>query len=124
MFLDAQQFIISADRMHFYNVLRNIIDNGIKFSNDAFRIKVKTESTHNTLSISISDRGIGMSKDTQSKIFTRFYRKTEGDIHTTKGFGLGLAYAKEVIDKMGANIKIDSELTKGSTFTITIPLNS
>ncbi len=65
-----------------------------------------------------------MNKDTQHKIFTRFYRKTEGNIHTTKGFGLGLAYAKEVIDKMGATITVDSELTKGSTFTITIPINS
>lgn len=123
LFLNAKKTEIIADKMHFYNVLRNIIDNGIKFSKEAFRIKVATESTDNYLNITISDQGIGMSKDTQSKIFTRFYRKTEGDIHTTKGFGLGLTYVKEVIDKMGATINVKSELNKGTAFMITIPIN-
>ncbi|MBL4710503.1 MAG: HAMP domain-containing histidine kinase [Flavobacteriales bacterium] len=123
LFLNAEKAIILADKMHFYNVLRNIIDNGIKFSNEAFRIKVTTLNTNQSLIIRISDQGIGMNKDTQSKIFTRFYRKTEGDIHATKGFGLGLTYVKEVIEKMRAMIAVESELNKGTTFTITIPLD-
>ncbi len=63
-----------------------------------------------------------MNKETQDKVFDRFYRKTDGDIHTTKGFGLGLAYVKEVIDKMNAEIKIESELNKGTNFIISTKL--
>lgn len=120
LFLNADSSSIRADRMHFYNVLRNILDNAIKFSGKAFRVKISTQSLKDSVIITFQDRGIGMDKNTVSKVFDRFYRKTEGDIHTTKGFGLGLAYVKEVIDKMGAEISAESKLNHGTSFTIKV----
>lgn len=122
LFLDAKHDQIYADSMHFYNALRNIIDNSIKFSDSSFRIKIRTYNENNALVIEISDRGIGMNKETQSRIFDRFYRKQEGDLHPTKGFGLGLAYVKEVIEKLHGKVTVQSELGKGSTFLLKIPL--
>jgi len=75
------------------------------------------------LQIKISDQGIGMDNETQKRIFDRFYRLSQGNIHQTKGFGLGLAYVKEVIEKMKGTIEVKSRLGKGSTFIITLPIS-
>lgn len=120
--LIAKEYIIKADRMHFYNIIRNLIDNAIKYSKKEIRITIKTFIQDNELHIKVIDRGIGMNKETVKRIFDRFYRKTEGDIHTTKGFGLGLAYVKEILQKMDAKIHVESILHGGSEFTIIYPL--
>jgi len=119
--LEADRFHIIGDKMHFYNALRNLLDNAIKFSDREFRICIKTYIENNYVAISVSDKGIGMNKETQERIFDRFYRKTEGDLHQTKGFGLGLAYTKEILSKMNAQIRVKSKLNEGSTFTILVP---
>ena len=120
--LTAETHIINSDRLHFYNIIRNLIDNAIKYSKEDIRILLKTYNQGNHLCIKVIDQGIGMNNDTVKKIFDRFYRKTEGNIHTTKGFGLGLAYVKEILLKMNANITVVSTLQQGSEFTIIYPL--
>lgn len=117
----AKNSTIRADKMHLYNALRNIIDNGIKYSEEDFRIRIETQNNSENILIKFSDKGIGMDKETQKRAFDRFYRKTSGNLHTTKGFGLGLSYVKEVIVRMGGTITIKSELSEGSSFIVEIP---
>lgn len=121
--LDADKFKIETDKMHIFNVLRNLIDNAIKYSTKEIDIQIKTQNVNGELLIGVSDRGLGMNNETLKKIFDRFYRKTEGNIHTTKGFGLGLAYVKEILYKMNARIEVESKEGQGSLFTILYPLS-
>ena len=84
-------------------------------------IIIKTIDVHNGILISVEDNGIGMSKEELAKIFDRFYRVTKGNIHNTKGFGLGLSYVKAIIEAFKGNITVKSELGKGSRFDVFIP---
>jgi two-component system phosphate regulon sensor histidine kinase PhoR len=122
VFYNATKYIVRADKMHLYNAFRNIIDNGIKYSTENFMLKIETTNSEDSISILISDQGIGMNSETQRRVFDRFYRETSGNLHSTKGFGLGLSYVKEVVDKIGGEISVNSELGKGSSFIIKIPL--
>ncbi len=124
MQLEADRDKIIADRLHLFNALRNIVDNAIKFSLEKAEIKISSSSKDGKLTIEIADKGIGMSKSTMAHIFDSFYRHTEGDLHTTKGFGLGLAYVKEVIENLSAKISVDSELHAGSCFTLEFDLSN
>jgi len=104
------------------NVIVNILENALKYSEDTPKIDVYTESTNKNLLIKIKDKGIGMSKNVQKQIFDKFYREQKGNIHDVKGHGLGLAYVKEIIDIHHGTVFVDSEIGKGSTFTIKLPL--
>lgn len=120
-------FMATADtflgnKSHFTNVLINMLDNAIKYSENAPEIFIKTELLKNKIHLSIADKGIGMSKAAQKRIFEKFYREHTGDIHNVKGHGLGLAYAKRILDDHNCHIFVESEKGVGSTFTIQIPL--
>jgi two-component system phosphate regulon sensor histidine kinase PhoR len=108
--------------VHFTNVLVNILDNAIKYSPDEPVIDIYTENVKDFILIKIQDRGLGMSKTTQKRIFEKFYREHTGDIHNVKGHGLGLAYVKRIIDDHNCHIYVESEKGKGSTFIIKMPL--
>jgi two-component system phosphate regulon sensor histidine kinase PhoR len=113
---------VEADEVHFSNIIFNLLDNAMKYSNNAPHIEVDTFSHGNgMMSIKIKDDGIGMDKETQSRIFERFYRAHTGNLHNVKGFGLGLSYVKAIVDAHEGRIKVESTLGKGSTFTITLP---
>jgi two-component system phosphate regulon sensor histidine kinase PhoR len=116
----ASNSICNLDPDHFTNALLNLLDNAIKYSEDQPKIEVSTKNIKQGIAISVSDHGMGMSKDIQHKIFEKFYRKTSGNIHNIKGFGLGLSYVKAVVDAMGGSITVHSEFKKGSTFTIVL----
>ena len=119
---NAKNDLVQVDDMHFANLLSNVIDNAIKYSEDAILIKVSTHSTSKQLLIRIEDNGIGMSKETVKRIFEKFYRAHTGNLHNVKGFGLGMSYVKTVIDAHKAKIRVESIVGKGSSFTVEIPL--
>ena len=124
MLFNAKNDLISVDEVHFTNLLSNLIDNAIKYSNEEILIKVSTHSTSKLLVIRIEDNGIGMSKETVKRRFEKFYRAHTGNLHNVKGFGLGMSYVKTVIDAHKGKIRVESILGKGSIFTIEMPLLS
>jgi len=111
---------ILGNRFHLENVIVNLIENAIKYTDSLAKIDLSIEETFNSFILNISDSGIGMSKQQISKAFDVFYRAQTGNIHDTKGFGLGLSYCKLVIEKMGGTIELISEINKGTTVKITL----
>jgi two-component system, OmpR family, phosphate regulon sensor histidine kinase PhoR len=122
--LNAENDFIDADEVHFSNLIINLIDNAIKYSKEDQPpiIKITTQSTPKSIVIVIEDNGIGMNKETVKRVFEKFYRAHTGNIHNVKGFGLGLSYVKTMVEAHGGEIKVDSVLGKGSTFTMEFPL--
>lgn len=120
--LNAKNDLLNADEVHFTNLVSNLIDNAIKYSKDNLFIKITTHSTSKSLVIRIEDNGIGMTKETQRRIFEKFYRAHTGNLHNVKGFGLGLSYVKTIVDAHQGKIKVDSLVGRGTTFTLEFPL--
>jgi two-component system, OmpR family, phosphate regulon sensor histidine kinase PhoR len=120
--LNARKDLIEADEVHFMNLITNLIDNAVKYSNENLLIKITTHSTTKSLVIRIEDNGIGMSKETQRRIFEKFYRAHTGNLHNVKGFGLGLSYVKTIVEAQRGKIKVDSIVGKGTGFTLEFPL--
>ncbi len=112
-----------ADEMHFTNVIFNLMDNAVKYkrSDVPLRLEVRTWNEPGKLMVSVADNGIGIKKDDLKKIFDKFYRVHTGNRHDVKGFGLGLAYVKKVIENHKGTIKAESELGNGTRFIITLP---
>ncbi|MBX3165076.1 MAG: HAMP domain-containing histidine kinase [Bacteroidetes bacterium] len=120
--LNAVEHILPADKIHLTNIIFNLIDNAIKYSKDVPEISVSTFNTAEGIMIQIKDNGIGISKENQRKIFDKFYRVPTGNVHNVKGFGLGLSYVLTVVMKHGGTISVNSELGKGSTFNVHLPI--
>lgn len=121
---NATQPTVVADEMHFQNVIFNLLDNAVKYRKpeEPLHIKVKTWNSKDYLYLSIKDNGIGMKRDDAHKVFDKFYRVHTGNVHDVKGFGLGLAYVKNILELHQATVSVDSELGKGTTFTIKLPI--
>ena len=119
--LDAEQYMISADRIHISNLIYNLLDNANKYTPRKPHIRVSTENAPGGILIFVQDNGIGISKTYQKKIFEKLFRIPTGDIHNVKGFGLGLSYVKFVVEKHLGTITVESEPNKGSTFRIFLP---
>lgn len=122
--LNAEKSSVLANETHFTNVIVNILDNAIKYSDDAPKIDVYTENVGTNILLKISDQGNGMSKQVLKKVFEKFYREHTGNVHNVKGHGLGLAYVKRMVEDHQGHISVESEKGKGSTFTIKLPLIS
>ena len=100
------------------------MDNAVKYRkpDEPLNITMKTWNDEEHLYLSITDTGLGMKKENLKKIFDKFYRVHTGNVHDVKVFGLGLAYVKKIVDLHDGEIKVDSELGKGTTFTIKLPV--
>ncbi|NDF60226.1 MAG: sensor histidine kinase, partial [Crocinitomicaceae bacterium] len=112
---------ITADKMHTSNMISNLLDNAIKYSNGEPQIAVNLSVTEKEIILQIKDHGIGISKEHIGKIFDKLYRVPTGNVHNVKGFGLGLSYVKAIVDLNGWKITVNSQLGKGSEFCIHIP---
>lgn len=120
--LEAENDLILGDEVHFTNLISNLLDNALKYSKEqGLVIGISTYQSGSRLHIRIEDNGIGMSKETLSRIFEKFYRAHTGNLHNVKGFGLGLTYVKSIVEAHKGSIRASSSLGKGSIFTITLP---
>jgi signal transduction histidine kinase len=120
--LEAADQYAEVDEVHFTNAIINLLDNANKYSKEPPEISVSTRNADQQIHIQISDKGIGMSRETQKKVFEKFYRESSGNVHNVKGFGLGLTYVKAVLQVFRGKIRITSNPGKGSTFEIIIPI--
>ncbi|MFL5752251.1 MAG: sensor histidine kinase [Bacteroidia bacterium] len=119
--LDARQSVVMGDKTHLTNTMCNLIDNAIKYSGEKPDLIIQTLNADDKLIVVVSDKGIGIEKEHQKKVFDKFFRVPTGDVHDVKGFGLGLAYIKKIVELHNGTIELESEKRKGTTFTITLP---
>lgn len=112
----TQKTILILDKFHVTTAFLNVLENAVKYGSDT--ITVKTSIIENHFSISFEDNGIGISKSTQSLLFDKFYRVEQGNLHNTKGLGLGLYYVDQIIKAHQGSIAVMSDLGKGAIFTI------
>ena len=118
--IEAVESTVYADEMHFTNVLFNLMENAVKYRRPdvPLQLLARTENVGDKILISIQDNGSGIKKENLKKIFDRFYRVHTGNVHDVKGFGLGLAYVKKIVEELNGTIKAESELNVGTKFTI------
>ena len=124
--IGAVDSTIFVDEVHFQNVINNLLDNAVKYRkpDQPIDVYLKTWNDKDRLYLSVKDTGIGIKKDNIKKIFDKFYRVHTGNRHDAKGFGLGLAYVKKIVDLHDGEIKVESDYGKGTTFTISLPVIS
>lgn len=121
--LAASNSTAQVDKVHFSNVIFNLLDNANKYTPDKPFIEIRTFNEDNFIGLTIQDNGIGISKEDQKKIFDKFYRVSTGNLHDVKGFGLGLSYVKRVVEMHGGVIQMKSAPGKGTTITIKLKIN-
>ena len=119
---NADKSSVLANQTYFTNVIVNVLDNAVKYSNEAPQIDVYTENVGNNILLSIKDHGKGMNKAVQKRIFEEFYREYTGNVHNVKGHGLGLSNVKRIVDNHQGMVSVESEKGNGSTFIIKLPL--
>lgn len=122
--MGAMHPIIEGDMTHISNVINNLLDNANKYSPEKPDISVATQDVADGVQVIVTDKGMGMSKESKKHIFDKFYRVHTGNLHDVKGFGLGLSYVKAIMDAHKGQIDVKSELGKGSSFMLTFPHQS
>lgn len=119
--LEATQFVVMGDKTHLTNTVANLIDNAIKYSTTKPEISIHTYNVDKNLVFTVTDKGIGIEKEYQKKVYDKYFRVPTGDVHNVRGFGLGLAYVKTIIELHGGTIELESAKEKGTKITITLP---
>jgi len=119
--LHAERTIIMGDKTHLANALCNLIDNAIKYCHEKPEVIIRTANNGDNIMIIVSDNGIGIDEKYHGQIFDKFFRVPTGNIHDVKGFGLGLAYIKKIVELHGGRIELQSKKNEGATFTIQLP---
>ncbi|HMR19842.1 MAG TPA: HAMP domain-containing sensor histidine kinase, partial [Sphingobacterium sp.] len=113
-----------GDAAHIKNVLSNLLDNAIKYSDEDVQIAVELTEDDDNLKIQVTDQGQGIPSNYMNDIFDMFFRVPKGNLHAVKGFGLGLSYVRQIVEKHGGRIAVSSKVGEGSTFTIFLPKTS
>lgn len=120
--LNADPDHIIGDELHLSNVIYNLVDNAIKYATGDPKVRIGTEALEGKLKVTVADEGIGMNKEQRKKIFEKFYRAQSGNLHDVKGFGLGLSYVNSIVKLLDGEIRVRSEVNRGSEFEMTFPL--
>ena len=116
--LNAKKTVITADKLHLTNILHNLLDNAIKYRKDVPDISLTTEGVGEQIHLRIADKGLGINKEQQGKVFEKFYRVPTGNVHNVKGFGLGLFYVKSICRAHNWKLELESEEGEGTTINI------
>jgi len=120
--LTAENHVILADELQIRSMINNLLENAVKYSSKQPVINISTRQMNGSVHIRLQDNGIGISSEAAKHIFDKFYRVHTGNIHDVKGFGLGLYYVKSIVEAHSGSIKVRSELKKGTTFDIFLPI--
>jgi len=118
---EGEKFLIEADKLHISSVIYNLLDNALKYSKEDPQIDVCLRSKAEHIELSVTDNGIGIANEYKEKIFNKFFRVPSGDHHNTKGYGLGLSYVSNIAKRHQGFITVETELSKGSKFTVYLP---
>ena len=122
--LSANSVMVNVDKVHFTNVIYNLLDNALKYSGGKPEIEVSTYVKDDFWFVEIKDNGVGIPTTYQNKIFEKFFRVPSGNVHNVKGYGLGLSYVFNIVNKFKGDISVKSEVDKGSTFIIKLPVSN
>ncbi|MFZ1261767.1 MAG: ATP-binding protein, partial [Chitinophagaceae bacterium] len=114
---------LQGDRLHLLSVIFNLLDNALKYSKEEPSIKIDLRGNEENIVLNVADNGIGIPQEYKDKVFDKFFRIPHGDTHNAKGYGLGLSYVAQVIQKHNGTIYIESQPDTGTIFTITLPKN-
>jgi two-component system phosphate regulon sensor histidine kinase PhoR len=118
---EGSDFSMEGSEAHLTNVIYNLLDNALKYSPEQPTLNINLESRNENLILSIQDNGLGIPSEYKKKIFEKFFRVPTGDIHTIKGYGLGLSYVASVVKQHQGTIDVISEGGKGSRFILNLP---
>jgi signal transduction histidine kinase len=122
--LKAENCTVLGNKNHLTNIVINLLDNAVKYSDKSPKVEIETLNEDNEFILKVKDNGIGMTPAVQKKVFDKFYRAASGDIHNVKGHGLGLAYVKKIVDLHKGQIYLESKNGIGTTFTLRIPIEN
>ena len=115
---------VTADRTHLTNIVSNLIDNAIKYSNGQAEVEIEGRKEGETIALTVQDHGIGIPKDKLAHVFDKFYRVPTGNLHEVKGYGLGLYYVKTMVERHGGTVEVESEPGGGSKFIIKLRMEN
>ncbi len=120
--VNGDSFILNCDSHLLESAINSLLENARKYSKENIEISLLVYKENNKMLLSVSDNGIGISEDDKKKIFDKYYRVSNGDIHNVKGYGLGLNYVKRIVKLHKGSLAVNSKLGEGSEFVIKIPL--
>ncbi|MEM1134952.1 MAG: HAMP domain-containing sensor histidine kinase [Bacteroidota bacterium] len=122
--LNAQKTLVKIDKIHLGNVINNLLDNAVKYCKTFPKIRITSDNKAGMLQLTVQDFGKGIKPEDKNRVFEKFYRASQGNLHDVKGFGLGLSYVKMIVEIHNGTIQLESDPTKSTSFTISLPLSS